>query len=406
MNKSIIFVLNNFNIGGPQKSLLSLLYNFPETFNVDLLVLNNEDTLKEYLPKNVNLLTADKQFSLLMLNKRNILKSIIENYSINSNLSTNALYFLFKNSVKSNLVKEKQKFWVDNKKNVKQEYTKEYDFAIGVSGGHSIMYIVDFIKAKKKVGWVRTEYQNLNRNIEIDNGYFNHLDLVLSVSNKCTEKFTEVFPSQAKKVRTFYNPLPFKMYNRLFEKNIEHQRKQQNGHKINIATISRLDKDKGFDMAVEAAKLLKINNYHYMWEIYGEGPEKNNIQKQIKKHNLESNVVLKGFKFNTGEILKNTDILVHPSRYEGKSNTIDEAKYYEVPIVATNYPTVTEQLSNNFDSIITEMDSYSLYQGISSLILDKTLRKEVSKNLKQNKTKRIKVYEEFMGLLGTRIEND
>src|SRR5699024_5557798 len=161
--------------------------------------------------------------------------------------------------------------------------------------------------------------------IEIDNGYFNHLDLVLSVSNKCTEKFTEVFPSQAKKVRTFYNPLPFKMYNRLFEKNIEHQRKQKNGNKIkkatinrldkkkkiNIATINRQNKDKGFDMTVEAAKLLKINNYHYMWEIYGEGPEKNNIQKQIKKHNLESNVVLKGFKFNTGEILKNTDILVH-----------------------------------------------------------------------------------------------
>src|SRR5690625_7889763 len=102
--------------------------------------------------------------------------------------------------------------------------------------------------------------------------------------------------------------------------------------------------------------------------LFRSGPEKNNIQKQIKKHNLESNVVLKGFKFNTGEILKNTDILVHPSRYEGKSNTIDEAKYYEVPIVATNYPTVTEQLSNNFDSIITEMDSYSLYQDRKSVV--------------------------------------
>src|SRR5699024_5098254 len=165
MNKSIIFVLNNFNIGGPQKSLLSLLYNFPETFNVDLLVLNNEDTLKCYLPDNVKLLTADKQFSLLMLNKRNILKNIVENYPSNFTLSTNVLRFLIKNSLKNNLVKEKQQFWIDNKKNVKQKYTEKYDIAIGVSGGHSIMYIVDFLKAKKKVGWVRTEYQNLNRNI-------------------------------------------------------------------------------------------------------------------------------------------------------------------------------------------------------------------------------------------------
>lgn len=399
MNKSIIFVLNNFNIGGPQKSLLSLLYNFPETYNIDLLVLNNEDTLKCYLPDNVKLLTADKQFSLLMLNKRNILKNIVENYPSNFTLSTNVLRFLIKNSLKNNLVKEKQQFWIDNKKNVKQKYTEKYDIAIGVSGGHSIMYIVDFLKAKKKVGWVRTEYQNLNRNIDIDSKYFNQLDLVLSVSNKCTQKFSEIFPSQANKVRTFYNPLPFKMYNRLFEKSAEYHNKQHDEGKVNITTISRLDKDKGFDLAVGAAKLLKDNNYKYIWKIYGEGPERNNISKLIKKNDLENNMILQGFKFNTGAILKDTTILVHPSKYEGKSNTIDEAKFYEVPVVATNFPTVTEQLDNNINSIITDMDSFSLYQGISNLISNEVLRNKIIYNLKQRKIKRIKVYEEFMELL-------
>src|SRR5699024_2795541 len=146
--------------------------------------------------------------------------------------------------------------------------------------------------------------------------------------------------SQANKVRTFYNPLPFKMYNRLFEKSAEYHNKQHDEGKVNITTISRLDKDKGFDLAVGAAKLLKDNNYKYIWKIYGEGHERNNISKLIKKNDLENNMILQGFKFNTGAILKDTTILVHPSKYEGKSNTIDEAKFYEVPVVATNFPTV------------------------------------------------------------------
>ena len=40
--------------------------------------------------------------------------------------------------------------------------------------------------------------------------------------------------------------------------------------------------------------------------------------------------------------VKKVDILVHPSRFEGKSNTIDEALYYTTPVVATNFETVFE----------------------------------------------------------------
>ena len=40
-----------------------------------------------------------------------------------------------------------------------------------------------------------------------------------------------------------------------------------------------------------------------------------------------------GFKFNTGSIVKNMDVLVHPSRFEGKSNTIDEALHYNIQLL-------------------------------------------------------------------------
>jgi glycosyltransferase involved in cell wall biosynthesis len=400
MNKTILFVVNNLNIGGPQKSLLSLLHNFPEDYEVDLIVLNKELGLEKYLPKNVSLIEISNEIPLLILNKNNVLKMMFFNIFRNPLLVFKSLSFLISNLLSSLLVQKKQEFWVENKSLIKPDVYKIYDYAIGVSGGHSIMYIADYINARCKVGWVRTEYQNLNRNLGIDHTYFEKLNMILSVSNKCSNKFIEIFPDQREKVKTFYNPLPYKMYNNLFgEENDNNFKGKLDDNSIMISTISRLDKNKGFDLVIEAAKLLKENNYNFIWNIYGIGPIKEHILRQLKVHDLEGIVHLKGFEFNTGLILKNTDILVHPSKFEGKSNTIDEAKYYAIPIVSTNFPTVGEQLSNNYSAIITQMDGNSLFNGIIKMINNTCLRKKITENLTNEHIMSRDVFNEFISTL-------
>lgn len=398
MNKKMLFVVNNFNIGGPQKSLLSLLYYFPKDIEIDIIVLNKEMKLERYLPENVKVINISDEIPLLMLNKKGIIKNIFLNVFKNPKLSFETCKFLSRNIFSSNFVKKKQKFWIENREKVKKVSTKKYDYAIGVSGGHSIMYVLDFINAKQKVGWIRTEYQNLNRNLHIDYSYFKKLNLILSVSKKCTEKFIEIFPDQKVKIHTFYNPLPYKMYEELFPK-LDVINNSTGEERISISTISRLDKDKGFDMLVQAATLLKRNKYNFIWNIYGVGSQKKEILKGIKKNRLEKYVQLKGFEFNTGKVLKETDILVHPSRYEGKSNTIDEAKFYGIPIVATNFPTVSEQLTNNIDSIITDMDGESLHIGIKKIIDNPLLRAKFKATLINNRNHTNNYFEQFLEIL-------
>ncbi|WP_243601137.1 glycosyltransferase [Virgibacillus halodenitrificans] len=404
MNKSILFVVNNLNIGGPQKSLLSLLYNFPDDYQIDIIVLNKELGLQKYLPSNVNLIHTSDEIPLLMLNKKKIFKLVFNNLFLNLKLSLKSIIVLMGNLFSNSLVKKKQTFWVENKHLIKHDKYKKYEFAIGVSGGHSIMYIVDFVDAKYKVGWIRTEYQNLNRDLELDKNYFEELNLILSVSEKCSEKFIEIFPEQFSKVHTFYNPLPYKMYEQLFNDEIKSNTKQK--ETIIISTISRLDKNKGFDLLIEAAKHLRNNQYKYIWNIYGVGPQKKAILKQIKLNQLENYVHLRGFEFNTGAILKNTDILVHPSKFEGKSNTIDEAKYYGIAIVSTNFPTVSEQLTNNVNAIITEMDGKDLYKGIAKMINFPKIRKLIECNLKEQEKASQDIFVEFMSIIESGAIND
>lgn len=399
MKKTILFVVNNLSIGGPQKSLISLLYNFPKEYQVDLIVLNNQLDLQKYLPENVNILEISREIPLLMLNKKRILKLLTINLIKNPRLVFRSFIILLKSLFTKSLVQIKQEFWMKNNCLVKKEITEVYDYAIGVSGGHSIMYIVDYIDAKCKVGWIRTEYQNLNRNIQIDHEYFKKLNLILSVSNKSATKFIEFFPDQELKVKTFYNPLPYKMYEDLYGKSIQKDKTYTLSDTMLISTISRIDKNKGFDLIIEAAKYLKEREYNFCWKIYGVGPMVKYIESQIKKYNLEKFIYLKGFEFNTGSILNATDILVHPSKFEGKSNTIDEAKYYGIPIVSTKFPTVSEQLTHEFNAIITELNGESLSKGIIRMVENIDLRNKIRENLESEKEMSRDVFKEFISTL-------
>ena len=53
-----------------------------------------------------------------------------------------------------------------------------------------------------------------------------------------------------------------------------------------------------------------------------------------------------GVKENPYPYIKKADIYVQPSRYEGKSIAIDEAKILKKPIVVTNFSTAKDQIEN------------------------------------------------------------
>ena len=65
--------------------------------------------------------------------------------------------------------------------------------------------------------------------------------------------------------------------------------------------------------------------------------------------------------------MKNADVLVQSSRFEGKSVVLDEAKILCCPIVTTNYPTVYDQI-NNKEGIIVGMSGKEIAEGIMQIL--------------------------------------
>nr|WP_281059029.1 MULTISPECIES: glycosyltransferase [unclassified Staphylococcus] len=191
------------------------------------------------------------------------------------------------------------------------------------------------------------------------------------------ENFENIFNI---KPYVYYNSLPIKLY-----ENIEGENFDKDSKYMNLCTICRLDNGKGLDLLIEAAKILKNQQIKFKWYIVGTGKLEEWLKEEIQKSSLEKLVLPIGFKFNTGNILKKMDVLVHPSRFEGKSNTIDEGLYYEIPVVATNFETVYEQIVDGENGFITNMNGNEIAAKIIRLYEDKQLYKKIKTELHNNR---------------------
>ena len=109
-------MLSTISTLGTAKSLLNLFYELKDTnHEIDLMILNQEDSLTEYLPDYVNVKPVNTRFSVLMLNRKHLISKMINNYST-PKLVLNAFLFILKSKLKlHDTTKAKQQFWVDNK---------------------------------------------------------------------------------------------------------------------------------------------------------------------------------------------------------------------------------------------------------------------------------------------------
>ena len=99
---------------------------------------------------------------------------------------------------------------------------------------------------------------------------------------------------------------------------------------------------------------------------------------------MEDCVELLGTKSNPYPYIKNCDIFVQPSRYEGKSVVIDGAKILAKPIIATAYPTVKDQIQNDNEGLIVELNVDGIVDGIVALCSDDTKKQQITEYLNRH----------------------
>lgn len=251
-------------------------------------------------------------------------------------------------------------------------YDKQYDLAVDYFGYASFttFYVAEKVKAKKKISWVHSRFSTLDA--QYLNKYYKKFDKIYAVSKDTKNDFLSCVEIEDNKVEIFYNLIDYEEIRQLANEKIEYILKKDS---IILVTVGRLEKVKGIDMAVEVARILNENNFDFCWYVIGEGTERNNIQNLICKYNLSDKFILLGLKENPYPYMKNCDIYIQPSRYEGYCTTTNEARILARPVITTDVYGAKEQFANGENGLIVDIDYQCIANAVVYLIENPDIRK-------------------------------
>lgn len=385
--KKVLFVLYSLCIGGAEKSLVNLLNELPpDKYEVDLLLFRRTGEFLSQVPEWVNVLETPEAMKRLY-----------------GPMKKAGKYLLAKGGgiLAARMMRRTRKSqyaWRWKHVFVKRipSLQKHYDVAVAYAGSENMYMIADHVSADRRIVFIHTDYRTAKYSAEDDDAYFAQMDEIVSISQKCVDVLAEVFPQHKHKLHYLENITSSALVKARADA-YEPTELAQDG--ACIMSVGRLAAPKGFEMAIDAAAILKERGLDFHWYIVGGGELHGALQAQIEERGLQEQFVLLGARDNPYPYMKHCNVLVQSSRYEGKSVVLDEAKMLRKPIVATAYPTVRDQVLEGCEGIVTAMNPTAIADGVQRMLTDDALRASVEKYLGEHEYGNQSEVEKYMQLL-------
>lgn len=378
MKKKLLFVIPSLDAGGAEKSLVNLLNEFDfEKYEVHLFMMTRRGVFISQLPAKVKILPESPDYQTFSTKFH---KSIVTFFLQGKlKLVWNKLLFTFYNRTIKNHVLAEQKNW-RFLKHFFYSIPKGYDVAIGYLEKTANNIVADCVCAERKIGYIHTDYKKMGMFANYDISTFKKLDYIATVSENCLATLKDIFPNFASKFKVIENvSSPRNIFRLANEKVFERF------NKPTIVSVGRLTELKNLGMAIKASAILKEKGYDFEWTIIGEGEQRETLQNLIKEKKLQGVVKLVGLKKNPYPYIAKSFMYVQPSKFEGKSIAIDEAKILLKPIVVTNFPTVYDQINHEETGLVCGMNETDLANAIERLFTDEELRAHLTENLRREK---------------------
>ena len=368
--KKVLFVIHSMGFGGAEKSLVNLLHELPTNqYEIDVLLFQEKGGLLPQLPKTVHVLQTPAVLRRLYGPLKQAGKYFFPK------LIGTALSRAKSKTPKAAIGARWKKYY--SKRIGMLE--KTYDVAVAYVAGEMLYYVAEKVSAKRKLAWIHNDYRTAGYAKEYDAPYLAQMDGIVSVSEKCVQVLQEEFPRLAEKIHYIENITSRELVHRQAQKE-----KPLDFDGTKILSIGRLHPQKGFDLALQAASLLKQQNFPFQWYILGMGTELSALEQLRRQLKVDDCVHFLGTSSNPYPYMACCDMLAQTSRYEGKSVVLDEAKILAKPIVVTDYPTAKDQIENGLEGLIVPLTPQGIAQGIRQMAEDTALRDRIVGYLSEN----------------------
>ena len=395
MRKSILFVIDSLHCAGAEKSLTTLLSLLDYSkYDVDLQLFGYGGDLEKVLPKEVNLLEPLIYTNFTEMPVKNSLIYSIKNMNVDMFISRIKYSMKIRKNDYSNAQKARV-YWQSCSKCIYNS-NKKYDITIAYAQGVPTFYVAEKVNAAKKFAWVNVSYKLGEKDRIFQEKYYDKYNKIVAVSDSAKEIFLQTFPKYKNNIEIIYDINSYKIINKMAQNGSSYD-DGYNG--IRILTIGRLANQKGYDYALKACKILNEKNIDFKWYVLGKGPLRNEIEEYIKKNNLEDRFILLGVKPNPYPYIKDCDIYVQTSRFEGFGLAIAEARMLNKPVVTTRFDAVYNQMVHGKNGLVVDMNGKAISDGIIELMNNKDLKNNIINYLEHEKKGNEEELEKFYKLI-------
>lgn len=375
----ILFVINTLGQAGAETALLSLLQTLAREkgearYEISLYVLTGQGEMVSRLPADVRLLNKKyREESVLTAKGRKYLKKTVLKAMFTRATVVKLFPYLVKNTCamlgKKRILPDKLLWRVLSDGGM--VLPEEYDLAVSYLEGGAAYFVADHVKAAKKAAFIHVDYEKAGYTRALDKDCYLAFDKIFTVSDEVREAFLKAYPELPDKTEVFHNILNKEEIVRRAE---EGEGFTDGFTGMRLLSVGRLTAQKAFEVSVDAMKRLKDAGKNVRWYVLGEGDQRKKLQEQIDALGLTEDFILYGAVNNPYPFMKQADIYVHASRFEGKSIAIQEAQILGKPMVVSDCSGNREQVCHGKDGLMCGLTPDSLAENIMLLLEDEALR--------------------------------
>ncbi len=319
LKKRILFVVDNLKLGGVTKVLCNLLQELVRfDAEIDLMVLHYYEDMQIDLPKQVRILKGSSAFSAVddsigvLLKEKRVWRILRK------------LWLVF--TIKTGLVRYAVL------RDRRRAITEPYDAEVAYGDGFPYLYTA-FGDSRKKISWSHSDvlvYDHSARYFRTMKTALARMDRHVAISEQVGEAYrTRYGVSDMQVIANLLN------VDEIVEKAEEPTALPYDAEQLNFVTVGRLCHAKHYDMLIRTVKRLVENGRKCKTYIVGDGEDREELSALIESLGLSDTVFLLGRKDNPYPFVKQADVFLLSSRYEGLPTVLYEANILKTPCIST-----------------------------------------------------------------------
>jgi glycosyltransferase involved in cell wall biosynthesis len=201
---------------------------------------------------------------------------------------------------------------------------------------------------------------------------------IIAVSNAVKENLCKFYRIPEKTVTVIYNAV--NVHAEPISPVPEIERYRSEGYFL-VGNVARLSKQKGIPFFLEAIPKILSKNRKVMFYLIGDGEDRSFLEKQIRENHLEDSVIMLGYRSDVINVMKQLDVIVLSSLWEGFPLTPIEAFSVGKTVVATNAGGTPEIVHNRINGLLISPRSAS---EIADAVLYLINHPEEKRQMEQN----------------------